>query len=125
MTRPPRALSLLLYGEAVARLIDRTGARTRPLFELQFETAYVEHLERPVLTLKCQDWRLDRARRYENRLPAFLENLLPEQDGALRKRIARLGAFDLDDDFALLEFVGGDLAGAITVIRAELPMDTK
>src|SRR5689334_22541053 len=46
----------------------------------------------------------------------FFANLLP--DGALREALARRFGVSADNDFALLEKVGGDCAGALTLLPA-------
>lgn len=114
MSTLTRALSLKLHGRPVATISRKGSSPEYPIFTLIFEETYVQMLERPVLSLKCLDWRLDRARDFHKQLPPFLSNLLPERNGALRRRIARTASFDDSDDFSLLEYVGQDMAGAIT-----------
>ena len=114
MTGEPRGFRLRLHGDPVATLVEGGRGTGHPSYLLQFEPAWVDRIERPILSLGALDWRLDVARRFPGRLPPFLTNLLPEQGGALRRRIARAAAIDEQDDLALLAFVGRDMSGALT-----------
>ena len=113
MTGEPRAVGLRLHEQPVATLVEAGRGTGHPAYILQFERSWVDRVERPVLSLGALDWRMDIARRFPGRLPAFLTNLLPERDGALRRRIARAACIDEQDDMALLLYVGRDMSGAI------------
>lgn len=120
MSDGERALRLCLHGEPVAVLVER-GARPPHAYELVFERSWGERIERPVLSLGALNWRLPVARSFPARLPPFLTNLLPERDGAMRRRIARAAGLVEKDDVAFLRFVGHDMSGAITVEDADAP----
>lgn len=120
MSAGERALRVRLHGEPVALLAER-GAGPTHNDELVFERSWAEQLERPVLSLRALGWRLPTARVFPGRLPPFLTNLLPERDGAMRRRIARAAALDEKDDVAFLRFAGRDMSGAITVEDADAP----
>jgi len=49
-------------------------------------------------------------------LPPWFDHLLPPQGGPLRRAIARQSGIDPDDDFALLQFLGADLPGAVVLL---------
>lgn len=51
------------------------------------------------------------------RLPAFFSNLLPE--GPMREYLARLGNVKPTEEFRLIELLGEDLPGAVTVAPQE------
>lgn len=120
MSAGERALRVCLHGEPVAVVAER-GAGSRHNYELVFERSWAEQLGRPVLSLGALSWRIPIARLFPGRLPPFLTNLLPERDGAMRRRIARTAALDEKDDVAFLGFVGHDMSGAITVEDADAP----
>ncbi len=120
MSDGERALRLCLHGEPVAVLVER-GARPPHTYELVFERSWGERIERPVLSLGALNWRLPVPRSFSGRLPPFLTNLLPERDGAMRRRIARAAGLVEQDDVAFLRFVGHDMSGAITVEDADAP----
>lgn len=114
-----RSLRLCLHGEPVARIQERTDAEGVRRYDFSYLPSYFERFEPPVLSLKLVDYRLDRIYRFGRRLPPMLTNLLPEREGALRRRIARAAEVDESDDIGLLRFVGQDLSGAMTVDLAE------
>lgn len=53
---------------------------------------------------------------------AFFANLLPE--GAAREAVARALGVHVDSDFALLEALGGDIAGALVLTATDAPPGT-
>lgn len=54
---------------------------------------------------------------------AFFSNLLPE--GGIRRRVARQLGVSAENTFALLEGIGGDCAGAVSVLRpGEVPLQS-
>src|SRR6185312_8919551 len=50
---------------------------------------------------------------------AFFANLLPE--GGAREAVCRRLGISIDNDFALLRAIGGDCAGALSVVAPESP----
>lgn len=50
---------------------------------------------------------------------AFLKNLLPE--GQAREAVCRRLGISIDNDFALLRAIGGECAGALTIVEAGAP----
>ncbi len=120
MKSPEEALNIQLHGESVATLVKRCKDDV-PVFELCFDEKYVSAISRPVLSLRCRDWRLDWVRRSIRRMPPFLTNLLPESGGAIRRQLARTASIDESDEFSILKFVGQDLSGAITAHATVMP----
>lgn len=114
-----RVLRLCLHGEPVAHIQERTDAEGVRRYDLSYLPSYFERAEPPVLSLGLVNYRLDHTYRFGRRLPPMLTNLLPEREGALRRRIARAAEVDESDDIGLLRFVGQDLSGAMTVDLAE------
>lgn len=58
----------------------------------------------------------------DNGAQAFIEGLLPE--GSLRMQTADLYGVPSDDSLALLEIIGGECAGAVSVVSAGHPPAT-
>jgi len=114
VTAQVRTLTLALHELPVATLTERRRPDGKLSYELDFERAYVGTIDRPVFSLACSDWRLDRSRRFVVGVPSFLRNLLPDPDSGLRRRLARGVGVDAGDDFSLLAALGEDMAGAIT-----------
>lgn len=57
----------------------------------------------------------------QSRVRSFFSNLLPE--GELRSKIAREKKISVDNDFLLLKEIGGECAGAISLLENETPPD--
>lgn len=114
MSVPDRTLLIKLHDLPVARL-ERRLIGPHKEYVLRFEPSFIQQVQRPVLSLSCRDWRLTGERAFRGALPPFLANLLPEQGSVLRSHIEAANGLDTQDDFALLEVLGQDLVGAITV----------
>lgn len=54
-------------------------------------------------------------RSHASELPAWFENLLPEQESELRRRLCQVHGLREGQSFALLRALGSDLIGAVTV----------
>lgn len=81
-----------------------------------FDESYIElGSSRPTLSLSFSDEEFIEPQISQIKLPVFFSNLLPE--GALRQLICEQLKMHRDDEFALLEALGDDLPGAITVKR--------
>lgn len=119
MIETSQALRIHLHGDPVATITRYVDAGGTPSFDLIFESSWINRLHRPILSLAALNWRLPYIRRFRRRLPPFLTNLLPEREGALRRRISRAAGLDQNDDFGLLAFVGRDMSGAITAEQTE------
>ena len=105
-----RRFEVLLHGDLVGYLSEQADGGS----EMRFVEAYRRRGRRPVLGQKFED---DLERVYRNRkrqpLPDFFANLIPE--GKLRRVIEEAGGLEKDDLLGLLEFVGRDLPGAVSV----------
>ena len=115
------ALSVRLHGVEVGVVARSDDGRI--VFDLNDE--YVQNPNRFTLS---QSFLLDdgikrRERASAGLVPPFLSNLLPE--GALRTYLAEAAGVSEKREFELLEFLGADLPGAVTVHReseAEIPL---
>lgn len=87
-----------------------------------FAPDYPHEPFRPVLGQWFED-RLLRSRIGFDRFPSWFENILPDPDGALRRRVCRELALDENDCFGLLMALGHSLPGATRVSRSESSHD--
>jgi len=100
--------SLLLGQTPVARLVSKSHHR----LGLRFEEQYKLLPDRPVVSLSFEDdLRRDYWGRSAQKLPNFLDNLLPE--GQLSKLLRQQFDVHDEDDASLLALVGEDLPGAV------------
>ncbi|HEV7509081.1 MAG TPA: type II toxin-antitoxin system HipA family toxin [Thermoanaerobaculia bacterium] len=97
---------------AVGDLRHRSGDS----WEFRFRADYVSLRPRPVLGQSFED-DLERIHRENLRLPPFFSNLLPE--GPLRRLVAREAAVNEQREALLLEFLGGDLPGAVVIEKGD------
>ncbi|MGE0769888.1 MAG: type II toxin-antitoxin system HipA family toxin [Hyphomicrobiaceae bacterium] len=105
-------LDVFLYGEPVGSLTRVAGDRT--LFA--FNESYVADPQRPILSLGFKDKHgglLTDFQPTQTRLLPFFSNLLPE--GHLREYLASRAGVNPLREFFLLQALGDDLPGAITV----------
>lgn len=100
-----RALDVWLYGDRAGRLEQREGR-----MRFAYDPAYVD-AGGP--TLSCSLPLAEDA--YEREAEAFFANLLPE--GEVRTLVARRFGVSAGNDFALLDAIGGDCAGAVTLLE--------
>lgn len=84
---------------------------------LEWQDGYWDDPKRPVLGLRFEDRPQDHIAS-SLRLPPWFSNLLPEE-GRLRDWVARDAGVNPQREFMLLERLGGDLPGAVTVLPAE------
>ncbi len=117
------SLSVLLHGEEIGTLTYVGGERT--IFS--FSQAYIDNPQRPTLGLRFKDrfgQLITDFRPYKVKLMPFFSNLLPE--GVLRTYLARQADVHPNREFFLLEALGRDLAGAISVRPAHQvpPLDS-
>lgn len=123
-------LIVRLHDQPIGTLTQVGGDRS--LFA--FSEAYVQTQERPTLSLSFKDSfgeLLTDVRAYRSRLMPFFSNLLPE--GHLRRYLAEKTRVHPDREFLLLQTLGQDLPGAITLaaedsqdqaISTDTPCDT-
>jgi len=105
-------LAVHLYGDKIGT-ITRIGG-DRSIFA--FEEAYINNDKRPTLGLAFRNRTgglITDHRAYRQHLMPFFSNLLPE--GALRTYLAKQAGFTETKEFELLERLGIDLPGAVTV----------
>lgn len=111
-------LIVQLYSKPIGTLTQVDGDRS--LFA--FTDSYAQDDNRPTLSLGFKDTLgqlLTEFRAYRSRLMPFFSNLLPE--GHLRKYLAEKAGIHPDREFLLLQALGQDLPGAITLINADAP----
>ena len=107
-----RVLEVLLYGEAIGLLTLLPGDRS--LFA--FNDRYASHEPRPTLGMAFENIHEELITEFQptqTRLMPFFSNLLPESD--LRTFLARRADVSEYNEFLLLEALGSDLPGAVTV----------
>jgi len=105
-------LTVRLHGQAIGTLTHLSGERT--LFA--FDDTYIEDHNRPTLGLRFKDAfgeLITDFRPYRIRLMPFFSNLLPE--GPLRHYLAERAQVHIDREFFLLQALGQDLPGAVSV----------
>ena len=110
--RDPAALAIRLHGQRIG-VINRL-AGDRHLFA--FDQSYVDDPNRPTLSLaykSASGGLVTGVRSYHQRLPPFFSNLLPE--GPLRDYLAARAGVKASREFFLLNVLGADLPGAISV----------
>ncbi len=117
MSEQEQALDVYLRNRLVGRL--RLDARRRFIFRYEGEWVMDPHAT-PLslsLPLKTEPYTDDSAR-------PFFANLLPE--GEIRRLIAQRFGLSEKNDFALLEQIGGECAGAVSLLRqGELPDESR
>lgn len=109
------ALDVFLNAERIGALTALGGDRS--IFA--FADSYVENADRPTLSLSFKDARGDLIVEHnstQTRLSPFFSNLLPE--GVLRDYLAKRAGVKAMREYALVEVLGSDLPGAITVAPA-------
>jgi len=105
-------LTVRLHGQPIGTLTHLSGERT--LFA--FDDTYIEDHNRPTLGLRFKDAfgeLITDFRPYRIRLMPFFSNLLPE--GPLRHYLAEQAQVHPDREFFLLQALGQDLPGAVSV----------
>lgn len=106
------ALAVRLYGDKIGTITRIGGDRT--IFA--FDEAYINDEIRPTLSLSFRNQMgglISDHRAYRQQLMPFFSNLLPE--GALRSYLAKQSGLSENKEFDLLERLGIDLPGAVTV----------
>lgn len=109
-------LEVLLHGRPIGTLTRMAGDRV--LFA--FNEAYLTDRERPTLSLAFKDTQgglITDFRPTQTRLLPFFSNLLPE--GPLRAYLAQRAKVHPQREFHLLQELGRDLPGAVTVQPAD------
>lgn len=105
-------LNVLLYDQIIGTLMQIPGDRT--LFT--FTDDYVANPNRPPLSLSFKDTfgtLITDHRVFQTRLMPFFSNLLPE--GPLRNYLAAMAGVKPIREFFLLQALGNDLPGAVTI----------
>ena len=105
-------LKVLLHRQAIGEITLLDGERS--IFS--FSPNYLEQAEKAVLSLGFRDIHGDlitEHRPYRTRVMPFFSNLLPE--GSLRKYLAARAGVAPTREFFLLEALGRDLPGAVTL----------
>lgn len=111
-----KTLDVYLHGELVGHLIqDETG---QTVFE------YVQNwLDRPGATALSVSLPLRRARFSRNECRGFFAGILPDE--GQREIIARNLGISARNDYAMLERIGGECAGAVTFIPSGQPLPVR
>jgi serine/threonine-protein kinase HipA len=107
-----RRLAVDLYGQSAGLLIVRGNLTT-----FEFDEAYLERPGRPVLGQLFEEEPRGRWRQSQ-RVPAWFSNLLPEEGPMLDFLSKELGV-SARSEARLLEALGSDLPGAVTVRSIE------
>ena len=118
MTTKTPALAVYLYNEHIGTIARLAGDRT--IFS--FEQSYIENQDRATLSLSFRSQSgdlLTEHRPVNTRLMPFFSNLLPE--GILLTYLAKRANVSVHAEFDLLEKLGGDLPGAVTVVPSDAP----
>jgi serine/threonine-protein kinase HipA len=84
-------------------------------YRFSFDASWLGDPAHPVLGQIFED-RKPRDLESTGTLPPWFDHLLPPQGGPLRRAISRQRGMELDDDFALLQFLGADLPGAVVLL---------
>ena len=111
-----RILEVLLHGDTIGLMTLLPGDQS--LFA--FNCKYANHEPRSTLGLAFKDMYAELVTGFQptqKRLMPFFSNLLPEGD--LRYILARRAKLHENDEFLLLEVLGSDLPGAISVRSAD------
>src|SRR6185437_12696320 len=106
-----KALDVLLGGTRVG-LFERLDEWQ---YRFSFDPAWLADPAHPVLGQVFED-RMPRDMESTGTLIPWFDHLLPPQGGPLRRAISHQSGIEGDDDFALLEFLGGDLPGAVVLV---------
>src|SRR5580698_3198554 len=108
-----RTLDVYLYNELVGHLIQDDGG------QMVFD--YAESwLQKPGVTPLSQSLPLRKERFKRNECRGFFAGILPEE--SKREIIARNLGISARNDYAMLERIGGECAGAVTFIPAGQPL---
>ncbi len=108
-----RTLDVYLHNELVGHLIQDDGG------QMVFD--YTESwLQKPGATPLSQSLPLRKERFTRNECRGFFAGILPEE--SKREIIARNLGISARNDYAMLEQIGGECAGAVTFIRAGEPL---
>lgn len=83
-------------------------------YRFSFDASWLADAAHPVLGQIFED-RRPRDLESTGTLPGWFDHLLPPQNGPLRRAISRQSGIEKDDDFALLDFLGADLPGAVVL----------
>lgn len=105
-------LDILLYGQKIGTMSLLPGESSF----FAFDSAYIDDLNRPTLSLSFQDKLgnfIESTKPTRTKLSPFFSNLLPE--GELREYLALKAGVNTNREFFLLLALGKDLPGAITV----------
>ncbi|MBN9663622.1 MAG: type II toxin-antitoxin system HipA family toxin [Acidobacteria bacterium] len=112
----PENLNVYLHNDLVGRLVQRPGGG------LQF--SYVESwLENPSAVPLSQSLPLRAPRFQRKECQGFFAGVLPDE--AKREIIARNLGISARNDFAMLERIGGECAGAVTFLPAGQPLPAR
>lgn len=110
-------LLVRLHGQDVGEIVRFDNGR----IQFEFFEGYASRRERPTLSQSFLDERGDITNggkhTISGRVPVFFSNLLPE--GRLRTYLAAKAGVRETREFELLELLGGDLPGAVEVVRED------
>jgi len=105
-------LEVLLHGVAIATITELGNDRN----VFVFNQAYIENPDRPTLSLSFKDSYgalITDIKPTQTKIAPFFANLLPE--GPMRDYLAKKANVNVERDFFLLQVLGQDLPGAVTV----------
>src|SRR5271168_5145017 len=107
-----KTLDVYLHSEFVGRLIQNNGGQT--IF--QYAKSW---LERPGASPLSQSLPLRKERFSRNECRGYFGGILPEE--SKREIVARNLGISARNDYAMLEQIGGECAGAVTFVPAGEP----
>jgi len=108
----PKSLHVFLYDKIIGTITHLAGER----YLFAWEDTYINDFNRPTLSLSFKNYLGELITDFKptkQRLPPFFANLLPE--GLLRDYLAGLLNINPEKEFALIQALGQDLPGAITI----------
>jgi serine/threonine-protein kinase HipA len=106
------SLEVFLYDEKIGSITQLPGDKN----SFSFTPQYIDNASRPTLSLSFKDrWGelITDIKPTRTRLSPFFSNLLPE--GPLRAYLTSLAKISTEREFYLLQALGNDLPGAITI----------
>jgi len=116
MTMESKKLCVYLHNQLVGHLwLDHKNQ-----FAFQYDTHYLSIADAMVLSLSLP---LRKTPYTEDAAKAFFKNLLPEGD--IRSLIAKIKQVSEHNDYKMLEAIGGECAGAVTILPDEMAPSAK
>ena len=111
----------VLFKAAGSDMIEGGGSRSdTSRFSFQYDPSYLEDPDAISLSLSLP---MREAPYLNDTARSFFNNLLPE--GEVRSLIAKIKQISEQNDFKLLESIGGECAGAVSIIQEQTVLSTE